>query len=40
MIDMHVRIPDELAKKLRTQAAANLRSIAAEIVFLLGEALK
>jgi hypothetical protein len=40
MIDIHVRIPAELAKKLKAQAEANVRSVVAEILFLLGRALK
>lgn len=40
MIDIHIRIPAPLAKKLKAQAEANVRSIAAEVIFLLTKALK
>lgn len=37
---MHVRIPAPLAKKLKASAEKNLRSVAAEIIFQIGKALK
>jgi hypothetical protein len=40
VIDIHIRIPAALAKKLKAQAEANVRSIAAEIIYILGKALK
>ncbi|MHB8406229.1 MAG: hypothetical protein ACYDCJ_12480 [Gammaproteobacteria bacterium] len=40
MADLHIRIPDDLAAKIKAQAKANLRSLVAEATFLLREALK
>jgi hypothetical protein len=37
---MHVRIPAPLAKKLKASAETNLRSVAAEIIFILTKGLK
>jgi hypothetical protein len=35
MIDLHIRIPDELAEKIKAQAEENRRSINSEIIILL-----
>jgi hypothetical protein len=40
MIDVHIRLPDELAKKIKAQAKANRRSAIAEIIYLLEKSLK
>jgi len=40
MIDLHIRVPKPLAEKLKAQAKADARSVAAEIVYLLGKAMK
>lgn len=40
MIDIHIRIPAPLAKKIKASAEANVRSIAAEIIFALTKAFK
>jgi plasmid stability protein len=38
--ELHIRVPDDLAKKIKAQAASNLRSIAAEVVVVLSKAMK
>ena len=40
MLDLHIRVPNDLAKKIKDQAASNLRSIAAEVVVMLSKAIR
>jgi hypothetical protein len=40
MIDLHIRIPDELAEKIKAQAEENRRSINSEVIILLEEITK
>ena len=37
MTELHIRIPDELAEKIRTESAKNLRTLNGEIVHALGK---
>lgn len=39
-VDLHIRVPESLAKKLKASADTSLRSLTAQVIFLLGKALK
>ena len=40
MIDLHIRIPDELAEKIKAQAEENRRSINSEVIIAIEKAVK
>jgi len=39
MIDLHIRIPDELAETIKAESEKNFRSVNGEIVYILTDAL-